>query len=405
MLTDYDVVVDAAGPFHSYGSGAYRLPRAAIAAGVHYLDLSDNSDFCAGISELDQSAKAAGLCVLSGVSSVPALSSAAVHALAEADPVCVIDTAILPGNRAPRGMSVMHSILAQAGRPFWRWRGNRWERCHGWSDPATYRLPRGISRQGWQIDVPDFRLFPGHFGAGTVIFRAGLELGVMRYGLAIFAFIRRILPFPVNRPMVRFFKLVADLLAPFGSRRGGMSVQVSTGTEKRTWSLPAEHGDGPSIPAVPIRTSLRQAPQPAATHDRMTRRQINVPFPGNPARRPVVWLYPGRWLHRWLAARGLRRHPRPDQHLSRAACCSGVGMIGGDYRTAKSHAGGERGVPCAGSTASQTAKPAELATARNDMHRPQRAAAQKWLWETPLLRPSYRQAFQVGNADLDWCGL
>ncbi|MEH6654288.1 saccharopine dehydrogenase NADP-binding domain-containing protein [Loktanella salsilacus] len=124
-LTAHDVVIDAAGPFHTYGDDPYRLARAAIAAGVHYLDLADDAGFCAGIAALDTDARAAGVCVLSGLSSVPALSSAAVRALAGGEVPSVIDTAILPGNRAPRGLSVMQSILSQAGRPMPLWHGNQ----------------------------------------------------------------------------------------------------------------------------------------------------------------------------------------------------------------------------------------------------------------------------------------
>lgn len=257
-LAKHDVVIDAAGPFHSYGADPYRLARAAIAAGTHYLDLSDNAAFCAGISVLDAQARAAGLCVVSGLSSVPALSSAAVRALAGDAPVRVIDSAILPGNRAPRGLSVMHSILAQAGHPLPMWRGGRWTWVRGWSDPADYALPGGLSRQGWLIEVPDLHLFPAHFGAETVRFRAGLELGVMRYGLALFAVLRQAVPLPVGRPLVRLFKLAADLLSPFGSGRGGMSVAVQTDTARHSWQLLAEDGDGPFIPAIPARALLRR---------------------------------------------------------------------------------------------------------------------------------------------------
>lgn len=94
-LAGFDVVVDAAGPFHSYGKDPYRLARTAISMGVHYLDLSDNAEFCAGITALDDAAHAAGLCVISGLSTVPALSSAAVRALAGDEMPRVIDSAIV----------------------------------------------------------------------------------------------------------------------------------------------------------------------------------------------------------------------------------------------------------------------------------------------------------------------
>lgn len=258
LLAGHQVVVDAAGPFHAYGEDPYALARAAIAEGLHYLDLSDNAKFCAGIASLDAEARAAGACVLSGLSSVPALSSAAVRALVGPETPQVIETAILPGNRSPRGLSVMTSILSQVGRPMSVWRGGKWIRVTGWSEPRRYHLPGGLVRQGWQIEVPDLALFPTHFGANTVAFRAGLELAVMRYGLAGFAALRRRLPIPVNRPVVLAFKLAADLLAPFGSGCGGMSVMVITGQERRWWRLLVEDGDGPFIPAIATRALLRR---------------------------------------------------------------------------------------------------------------------------------------------------
>jgi len=112
-----DIVVDAAGPFQTYDTDAYAIARAAISSGAHYLDLSDDAAFTAGISKLDAQARQAGVCVLSGVSSVPALSSAVIGALsADMSDIHLIESAILPGNRAPRGLSVIRAILAQVGR-------------------------------------------------------------------------------------------------------------------------------------------------------------------------------------------------------------------------------------------------------------------------------------------------
>lgn len=261
-LSDHDVVIDAAGPFYSYGDDPYRLPRAALAQGVHYLDLSDDAAFCAGIKTLDDQARAAGLCVISGLSSVPAITSAAVRALAGDEIPRVIDSAILPGNRSARGLSVMASILSQAGRPMNVWRGNAWTKATGWSDPQDYTLPGGLVRQGWQIEVPDQRLFPDFFGAETVLFRAGLELSVMRYGLWAFAQVRRVFPIPISRLVLLVFKKAADLLAPFGSGRGGMSVMVVVGQERRWWRLLAEDGDGPFVPAIAVRALLRRKALP-----------------------------------------------------------------------------------------------------------------------------------------------
>ena len=52
------IVIDAAGPFQDYGTDPYRVARATLAAGAHYLDLSDDAGFTNGISALDAAAKA-----------------------------------------------------------------------------------------------------------------------------------------------------------------------------------------------------------------------------------------------------------------------------------------------------------------------------------------------------------
>jgi short subunit dehydrogenase-like uncharacterized protein len=70
-----DTVVHAAGPFQGQD---YAVAEAAITAGANYIDLADGREFVAGIGKLDAQAKARGVLVTSGASSLPALSSAVV---------------------------------------------------------------------------------------------------------------------------------------------------------------------------------------------------------------------------------------------------------------------------------------------------------------------------------------
>ena len=58
--------------------------------------------------------------------------SRAVRALTGADQPLHIDSAILPGNRSPRGLSVMASILSQAGRPYPLYQAGEWITATGW---------------------------------------------------------------------------------------------------------------------------------------------------------------------------------------------------------------------------------------------------------------------------------
>ena len=44
-----DLLVDASGPFQSYGDDPYAVVKACIALGINYLDLADATDFVMGI--------------------------------------------------------------------------------------------------------------------------------------------------------------------------------------------------------------------------------------------------------------------------------------------------------------------------------------------------------------------
>ncbi len=249
-----DCLIDAAGPFQAYAGHA--TARVALAAGAHYLDLSDDARFTAGITALDAEARAAERAAISGVSSVPALSSAATTALAEGlAEIALIESAILPGNRAPRGLSVMAAILTQAGAPLRLWRGNRWRELPGWSGsrPVT---AGAITRQAAFIGAPDLALFPATYGARSVLFRAGLELPLLHRGLTVLARLRRA---GLQPDLARFatpIRRLAALLERAGTDRGAMVTRVAGrlpdgSPVERRWTLTVDAGDGPSIPAIP----------------------------------------------------------------------------------------------------------------------------------------------------------
>jgi saccharopine dehydrogenase-like NADP-dependent oxidoreductase len=109
-------VVDAAGPFQG---GNFGLARATVAAGAHYVDLSDARDWVARFpAALNHEALSAGILAVTGASSTPALSHAALDELTRGwRLVQSASVAISPGARAPRGLSVVQAILSYAGRP------------------------------------------------------------------------------------------------------------------------------------------------------------------------------------------------------------------------------------------------------------------------------------------------
>jgi saccharopine dehydrogenase-like NADP-dependent oxidoreductase len=92
-----DLVVDASGPFQDYGRDCYHVVEACIAAKVDYLDFADGADFVFGISQFDEQAKAAGVFILSGVSSFPVLTAAVLREMAKTMDIVKVEGGIAAG--------------------------------------------------------------------------------------------------------------------------------------------------------------------------------------------------------------------------------------------------------------------------------------------------------------------
>ncbi|HZT87085.1 MAG TPA: DUF4166 domain-containing protein [Stellaceae bacterium] len=255
-------LVDAAGPFQG---ADYRLARAAIAAGMHYLDLADGRDFVAGFGALDAEARAAGVVALSGASSTPALSHAALDRLTAGwRRIDSVEIAVSPGNRnSPRGLSVLRAILSYAGKPVRVFEGGRWTTRPGWGMTVRRDMP-GLGRRFLSLcETPDLDLVPRRFRPTvSAVFRAGLELPALHLGLWLASLPVRLRLLPSLVPFARPFRWLADRLRDLGSDRGGMTVTAAgiaaDGEPVRAaWSLVAEAGDGPVIPTLPALAAIR----------------------------------------------------------------------------------------------------------------------------------------------------
>ncbi|MFF8800162.1 MULTISPECIES: DUF4166 domain-containing protein [unclassified Methylobacterium] len=262
------IVVDAAGPFQ--GSTPV-LARAAIAAGLHYVDLADGRDFVAAFPALDGAAEAAGVVALTGASSTPALSNAALDAITEGwRSLETVRVAIVPGNRAPRGLSVMRAILSYAGRPVRVLRAGAWRSEPGWGLLRRIAVP-GLGRRFASLcETPDLDILPARLpGLRTALFRAGLELPALHLGLSLASLPVRWRLLLSLVPFAKPLLVMAGWFDRFGSDRGGMSVEAlgrdASGRPVRAlWSLVAEAGDGPSVPTLPALAAIRRLTDPSA---------------------------------------------------------------------------------------------------------------------------------------------
>ena len=249
------VVVNTVGPFQGHG---YEVACTAIEHKVHYIDLADGREFVAGIGKLDQQAQSAGVAVISGASTVPALSDAVVTAF-ESDFARIdhMKFGIAPGQRAERGLATTRAILSYVGRRLAPFKGIRSD-IYGWQDIYRQRYPGLGARWMANCDIPDLDLLPDRHDIKTIQFSAGLELGPLHLGLWVIShFVRLGLPIPLER-MAPALLSISNWFNSFGSKDGGMHVFLTgesaqnTGQRiERSWFIIARNGSGPHIPTIP----------------------------------------------------------------------------------------------------------------------------------------------------------
>jgi hypothetical protein len=252
-----DLLIDAAGPFQD---SSYAVVEACIEHGVHYLDLADGRHYVAGIDALDAAAKTKGVIVISGASSVPALSGAVIRHLAQGmDQVCSVEMSISASSRASAGASVSSSILSYVGKPVSLWQGQQWRTKLGWHMLRWQHYVvdglKPIARLTALSDVPDHSTVPQSFsGKPATVFRAGPEFAFQTLGLWLFSLL---VPWRLARsliPLTPFLQWLQALTARFGSDRSAMMLEVKGFADDeaslRRWTLIAEQGDGPEIPTM-----------------------------------------------------------------------------------------------------------------------------------------------------------
>lgn len=247
------IVIDATGPFQRQG---YGLARAAIRAGCHYLDLADARAFVCGIGELDAGARAAGVLLVSGASSVPGLSSAVIaHYAPRLEQLEAIEIGISPGNRFDPGEATTASILGYVGKRLRMRIGGREATVYGWQGLARHTFPEIGPRWMSYADVPDLELLPGLYPrVASVRFRAGLEVAAFHLGLWMLSWLVRAGVIEDASRMARPLLALKRRLAVLGTDRGAMHVtlegRIGGKTRRIAWHLVAGSGHGPYVPAI-----------------------------------------------------------------------------------------------------------------------------------------------------------
>lgn len=274
------LVVDASGPFQDAGPDPYRLVKTCIALGICYLDLADATGFVTGIATLDAVARESGVFVLSGCSSFPALSFAALDALRPGfERIDTVTSGIAPSPRVRMGLNVVKAVCSYAGKPVAVVRDGRLVNGFGLMDGVRRTIaPPGVvplrSRRFVLADAPDLALLPHAIPEVQSVFTgAGTEPQFLQRLLGLCAWLVRLRLLPSLSPIAPLLHRVSHRLG-IGEHRGGMFVAV-TGkgadgtTLARSWHLVAERDDGPFIPAMAAGAIIRgwlagKTPEPGA---------------------------------------------------------------------------------------------------------------------------------------------
>jgi saccharopine dehydrogenase-like NADP-dependent oxidoreductase len=249
------LVIHTSGPFQGQD---YRVPKACIECGAHYVDLADDRRFVCDIAELDNQAKDKGVLIVSGASSVPGLSSAVVERYQnQFSTIESINLTIAPGNKAERGLATVEAILSYTGHPLNVFKEGRWQDVYGWMDSKVNDFGGFVGKRHLaNVDVPDLELFPSRYGVTQqVSFQAGLELPLLHKTMVGMAYLSKIGLVKNWAPLSKVIVSTSNIFLPFGSDKGAMKVLIcgkgNDGNAKKIkWTLYAPKGNGPYIPTL-----------------------------------------------------------------------------------------------------------------------------------------------------------
>jgi short subunit dehydrogenase-like uncharacterized protein len=259
-------VACAAGPFQALDRG---LPRVAVAAGAHWLDIGDDPEWILSLLEneaLDAEARRAGTAILPGVSTVPGLSGVLARWCRARAPRAVHARIVLwIGNRNSKGAAAIASALNS-----------------GFADPVFVGLPMGRFRAG-RFRSADETLLARDLGL-TAEFRVAFEWGISS---------RLVAALQGVGSAERLSRWLSRLSAPvsfFGSDAGCLQVELFD-PEGSPAAMASLTGEGQRMAILPAALAL----EALLSGELRDRGCVN----------PAAWLPPEEWIAR-LGRRGMK---------------------------------------------------------------------------------------------------
>jgi saccharopine dehydrogenase-like NADP-dependent oxidoreductase len=254
------IVVNTCGPFHGQD---YAVAEAAMAAGAHYIDPADEREYVSGFEALQRRAQTNGCLLVTGASVSPALSAALIEmAAADFNRVTEIETFLAPGSRDRRELATARTVLDYLDHSIRIKERGRWRQAPGWLRPRVVHFPQPIGRRrGYLCDTADLDLFPRHFGAHTVLARAGIRARIFNNGVTLLAMLRRRrmidrVPRWAQNHLRRTVRLVAP--QPGAGLRVELRGTVDGGEQIHVLYLITRRDNGHALAAAPIQALVRK---------------------------------------------------------------------------------------------------------------------------------------------------
>ncbi|HCS23453.1 MAG TPA: saccharopine dehydrogenase NADP-binding domain-containing protein [Alphaproteobacteria bacterium] len=257
-----DIVIHTCGPFQGQG---YDIARACIALGCDYIDLADGREYVANIGTLDAQAKAQGCRIISGASSVPAMTAAVIdHYLPAFASFTALDYGISTAQRTTPGVGTAASLLSYAGKPFETLQNGAPHTVYGWQCLQRRTFPQLGTRLMARCDIPDLALFPKRYPAlRDITFLAGVEVWTQQALLWLLSGLVRLGLMRSLSVMAGALVKLNPLFNIFGSDRSGFYLRMQgTGHDgaacEKSFYLIARQGHGPHLPTLPALIMARK---------------------------------------------------------------------------------------------------------------------------------------------------
>jgi Saccharopine dehydrogenase NADP binding domain len=257
-----DLVINMVGP---YNGQSYAVAEAAIACGAHYCDIADAREFVTGMGVLDDAARAAGVAVIAGASSIPALTAAYCdEAAREMRSIRTVEYGISGAEQSNAGAGTVAAVLSFVGQRFTQLIAGRMTQVTGWGDQRSVHLPGIGARWFGRANAPDLDLFTARYpGLQDHSFWAGHAIAPLHFGSVLMGWLARLRLLPRLDRFAPQLVRIARLFDWLGTGTSGFFMTITgEGADgapmaRRHWII-ARSGHGPYIPCIPVILIARQ---------------------------------------------------------------------------------------------------------------------------------------------------